>query len=459
MNIDRQVREVYSEIICDLSDRESCERWKSEHEAVIGSEKPLFSYMMATYNDESLFNVAVNSLLSQTFENWELIILDNSDRNPHLWEMIENAMYADKRIRGIKSDRNYGWPKAASICLQYVRGEYTTFLAADDCLCLNALDKMSKILWKESPDILWVGNLFVEYNAEHVALLGERIPQTKVYNSENRSEAIVEIMRDIYYNSFFHYMRVEFLKKYRIDFFDPYYADCAGMTEAMAKAEKMVSINVPVYCLTTNTSQTQGAYTWDSYRSIFVNQWKSIKGVFERESYKNNENIYFVVMRVFLNLLENIRILCLGHCRDAFMNRIEKTGGEIISQIEDLLCNEDIEEMFRIMGKLGFDILINNLGSLRESNCILNLEDIEKSRIAPILQLALLDGELTYGQQIELLIQWLMDDNNPACIGFYNFVSLLDDGGEMMIWKYSEDYRRISKKNKEFTLSFWNEVN
>ena len=249
------------------------------------------------------------------------------------------------------------------------------------------------------------------------------------------------------------------MKKYRIDFFDPYYADCAGMTEAMAKAEKMVSINVPVYCLTTNTSQTQGAYTWDSYRSIFVNQWKSIKGVFERESYKNNENIYFVVMRVFLNLLENIRILCLGHCRDAFMNRIEKTGGEIISQIEDLLCNEDIEEMFRIMGKLGFDILINNLGSLRESNCILNLEDIEKSRIAPILQLALLDGELTYGQQIELLIQWLMDDNNPACIGFYNFVSLLDDGGEMMIWKYSEDYRRISKKNNDFTLSFWNEVN
>lgn len=457
MDIEMQVKDVYSEIRCDFRDRKSCDKWKAEQELVIENERPLFSYMMATYNDDSLFNVAVNSLLNQSFTNWELIILDNSDKNPQLWEMIENAMYADKRIRGIKSDKNVGWPKAASICLQYVRGKYTTFLAADDCLCPDVLVKMSNILREEFPDILWVGNLFVEYDSKGAVLLGERIPQEKIYGSENRSDAIAEIMKYIYYNSFFHYMRVDFLKKNKIDFFEPYYADCAGMTEAMAKAEKMISVNFPVYCLTTNTSQTQGAYTWDSYRFIFVNQWKSIKDVFIRENYKNYENIYFIVMRIFLNLLENIRILCLGRCRDIYMNRIEKSGEEIIAQIENFLCNEDIEEMFRIMGEEGFDILIKNLKELKESNCFFCIEDIEKSCIEPVLQLALLDGEITYAQQIELLIQWLMNEKNPTCIGFYNFVRLLDEGGEMMIWKYREKYKKIAKKNKDYVLSFWDE--
>ncbi len=454
MSIYEEVRDVYSKIVCDFSDRESCDRWRKDHEDIkVG--KPTFSYMMATYNDDSLFNASVNSLLRQSFTDWELVILDNSDKNTKVWNLIENAMYADKRIRGIKSDKNLGWPKAASVCLQHIQGEYTTFLAADDCLFVDALERMKEVLERETPDILWVGNFFVEYDAKAISSLKVKVPMAKIYNEENRSDAIAEIMENIYYNSFFHYMRVDFLKEYNIDFFDPYYADCAGMTEAMVRAKKMVSVDFPVYCLTTNTSQTQGRYTWGSYSSIFVNQWKSVKSVFEKENYRNNEKISFVVIRILLNLIENIRVLCLGSCRDVYMNKIEKSGREIISQIDEIMCNEYIGEMFRIAEKTGFNLLIDTFKALNESPCIFQIDDIEKSQSAPILKLALFDGELTYSQQIDSLIQWLLDEHNPACVGFYNFIELLDKGGEMMIWKYKEDYKRISKKNMEFVIPFW----
>ena len=446
MNLESQVKESYSKITCNLNDRASCENWKSGHENIDTSKVPLYSYMMATYNDDRLLNAAVNSLLNQSYENWELVILDNSDTNPHLWEMIENAIFADKRIRGIKSDKNVGWPKAASICLSHIRGKYTSFLAADDTLCPDSLDKMSETLISEEPDILWVGNVHVSYNNGSVSLRKSNIPTAKIYNSEKRSEAIVDILGHVYYNSFFHYMKVDFLKSHNIDFFEPYYADCAGMTEAMVQAQKMIAIDYPVYCLTVNTSQTQGKYTWDSYQTIFSNQWKSIKYILEKEHYKDNKAIYYITYRIFVNFVGNIQFLCLGHCRDKYMNTIKKSSTEIITQLEDALCNEQITEMFVITGEAGFSKFINTLKNMIDSEIIFDEYDIENSILSPIIKLAIYSDSLTYGQQIDLLIQWLLSDANPACIGFYNFVSLLKNGGEMMIWKYRDEYKNIKEK-------------
>ena len=63
-------------------------------------------------------------------------------------------------------------------------------------------------------------------------------------------------MQSLYYNSFFHFERISFLKENNIDFFEPYYADFEGMTEAMCRAKRMVVVDKALYALTENTSQT-----------------------------------------------------------------------------------------------------------------------------------------------------------------------------------------------------------
>ena len=121
------------------------------------NDHPIFSIIMCTYNDTSLLNIALNSVISQEFENWELIILDNSDKSDLPWKMICNASNIDSRIHCIRGKENVGWAKGASICLEYTKGQYMTFLAADDFLSNDALNSINTQIEHYNPDIVWVG--------------------------------------------------------------------------------------------------------------------------------------------------------------------------------------------------------------------------------------------------------------------------------------------------------------
>ncbi len=106
---------------------------------------PKISVIMPTYNHAKYISSAVDSVLNQTFENWELVIIDNySDDNTQ--EVVEN--YSDKRIKYIKfhnhgiiaASRNEGIKKA--------QGEYVAFLDSDDQWKLNKLEEVDKAISK-----------------------------------------------------------------------------------------------------------------------------------------------------------------------------------------------------------------------------------------------------------------------------------------------------------------------
>lgn len=414
MTDEEYLKLIYTDIICDFSNLEDCNRLKEMNKDMVFNEKPMFSFMMCVYNDTHLLNAAINSLLRQSFTQWELIILDNSDRNEHAWEMIENAMYADRRIKGYRSSQNVGWPKGASICMEHISGEYTTFLAADDCINIDALSQMSSILSKENPDILWVGNAYVNYeNETSIALTGITAPQEyKIFEEEKRSPAIVKIMKTIYYNSFFHYMKVSFLKANNIDFFEPYYADCAGMTKSMSVAHKMITYNQVVYFLTTNTSQTAGTYSWDSYEYIFASQWRSIKDVFCREKYNNLEDIQYAAIRILNNLFANIGLLCRGKCRDKYMKPIEKSFEEIINQLEKIFCQKDILDMLIIAGIPWISTLLQNMRYLKDWAIEYDSTLIQHSPIKLLLTASMHTDELCINDIIKIYSMLIIARNN-----------------------------------------------
>lgn len=404
MTDEEYLKIVYSDILCDFSNPEDCKRLKEMNADLVINEKPMFSFMMCVYNDTRLLNASINSLLKQSFKQWELIILDNSDQNEHAWEMIENAMNADPRIKGYRSPQNVGWPKGASICLQYVKGEYTTFLAADDCINIDSLAQIYNILAKESPDILWVGNAYVNFENENaITLTGVTTPQKyDVFDETNRSQAIIKIMQTIYYNSFFHYMKVDFLKENGIDFFEPYYADCAGMTKAMSVARKMITFNQAVYFLTTNTSQTAGTYSWDSYEYIFASQWRSVKDVFVREHYTDMEGIQYVAIRILNNLFGNINLLCRGNCRDKYMRPLEKSFEDIVHQLENLFAQTDILEMIILAGLPWFSVLLQKMQPLKNWHIDSACSFIQHSPIKALLVAAIQEKDLCFDDLISL---------------------------------------------------------
>lgn len=90
--------------------------------------KPVFSVIIPTYNREKLIGRAIDSVLNQTFKDFELIIVDDGSTD-NTKEIIER--YTDQRIRYIYKE-NGGQNSALNKGIEFAKGKYVAFLDSDD---------------------------------------------------------------------------------------------------------------------------------------------------------------------------------------------------------------------------------------------------------------------------------------------------------------------------------------
>lgn len=94
--------------------------------------KPLVSVIMPVYNGERFLSEAVESILAQTYENWELLIVDDGSTD-HSVKIIEAYAQKDGRIRLCKNDSGEHGPGIArNYGMERIGGKYTYFIDADD---------------------------------------------------------------------------------------------------------------------------------------------------------------------------------------------------------------------------------------------------------------------------------------------------------------------------------------
>ena len=100
------------------------------------NERIIFSIITVSYNGEKYIYDTIRSVLSQTYENFEYIILDDnsSDRS---WEIITS--FEDNRIRAIKNTSNIGEYSNRNKGVCIAKGEYVIFIDGDDIIYFNAL--------------------------------------------------------------------------------------------------------------------------------------------------------------------------------------------------------------------------------------------------------------------------------------------------------------------------------
>src|SRR4051794_13000868 len=99
---------------------------------------PLVSVVMAAKNYARFLPAAVESVLSQTSADWELLIIDDgsSDDTP----AAARPFLTDRRIRYFRSDR-LGQPRAKNLGIGLSRGACIAFLDADDAWLPTKLEK------------------------------------------------------------------------------------------------------------------------------------------------------------------------------------------------------------------------------------------------------------------------------------------------------------------------------
>lgn len=110
------------------------------------SKIPHISVVMPCYNNGAYVGQAIESVQKQTYDNWELVIVnDGSTDNSE--EVINRYAQADKRIRCIKQE-NRGVSAARNNGVKTATGEYICFLDADDWLEQECLKKSEEIFQK-----------------------------------------------------------------------------------------------------------------------------------------------------------------------------------------------------------------------------------------------------------------------------------------------------------------------
>jgi glycosyltransferase involved in cell wall biosynthesis/ADP-heptose:LPS heptosyltransferase/2-polyprenyl-3-methyl-5-hydroxy-6-metoxy-1,4-benzoquinol methylase len=102
--------------------------------------KPKFSVVMANYNNGRYIAQAIESVLGQTFKDWELIIVDDCSTDDSI--DIINRFVKDNRIRLICHDTNEGYVASLKTGIAAVKGELFGVLDSDDCLTAGAVETM-----------------------------------------------------------------------------------------------------------------------------------------------------------------------------------------------------------------------------------------------------------------------------------------------------------------------------
>lgn len=101
---------------------------------------PDVSVLTPIYNtDPTILKITIESILNQSFKNFEFIILNDSPENSEIEEIVRS--YNDPRIRYLKNKKNLGISESRNVLLHASRGKYIAILDHDDISKVNRLEK------------------------------------------------------------------------------------------------------------------------------------------------------------------------------------------------------------------------------------------------------------------------------------------------------------------------------
>ena len=109
----------------------------------LSNKNTLISIIMPSYNSGDYIRYAIKSVLAQTYENWELIIVDNKSTDNTI-KIVNEYLFSNKRIKLIKSLKNRGPGFARNKGIRHSKGNYIGFLDSDDFWDSEFLERLIK---------------------------------------------------------------------------------------------------------------------------------------------------------------------------------------------------------------------------------------------------------------------------------------------------------------------------
>jgi teichuronic acid biosynthesis glycosyltransferase TuaG len=141
----------------------------------------LISVIMPAYNTEKFISESIESVLSQSYQNWELIIVDDGSTDSTA-EIIKSYQKIDKRIKYLWQ-KNGQQGKARNYAIRESTGNYLAFIDSDDIWVNDKLKTQLRLINEQNADLIFGYSFVIENGIKTERKIGRGVGKYKDENA------------------------------------------------------------------------------------------------------------------------------------------------------------------------------------------------------------------------------------------------------------------------------------
>ena len=139
---------------------------------------PKISVIVPMYNVEKYLGICINSILNQSFKDFELILIDDCSTDKTL-EVAKS--FTDSRIKILRNEKNFGTPGLVrNVGIDAAQGDYIYFCDDDDAILKNGLEILFKAAEENNADIVNTTQWYTSKNPEFQTLKNLQVKIMKI---------------------------------------------------------------------------------------------------------------------------------------------------------------------------------------------------------------------------------------------------------------------------------------
>lgn len=162
--------------------------------------RPLVSIIMAAYNAEKTINQSIESVINQTFIDWELIVVDDCSTDATA-QIIKKYEQKDSRIKIIQNTENRGVSYSRYRAATEATSNWVAILDSDDIWKLNKLEQQWDLLRNTEADVVYTGAEFIDSKGDKKGFV-QRVNTSITYRKLLRQNIIANssalVRKDLY---------------------------------------------------------------------------------------------------------------------------------------------------------------------------------------------------------------------------------------------------------------------
>lgn len=207
--------------------------------------------IIPTYNSSSYIECCINSILNQTYQNFEIIVIDDGSLDNTI-EVVKGIK--NNKIKIIELDNNHGQGYARNLALKYATGDYVMFLDSDDFIESVTFEVALKRILEDKSDFVYFDWKYYKESNERYQYVSKEEFFDKKYLENNECKQLLKIQ---------HYFTVNKLydRRFLIDnnilYGEHYiYEDVIFWVRVVMNARKVSIIHSPLYNVRINRAST-----------------------------------------------------------------------------------------------------------------------------------------------------------------------------------------------------------